>query len=64
MSLYRSGMITFEEAVRQSSNPDDFKLKASGISSASDLSWEDFDKDGDDPDASGEPQPPGQGPGA
>jgi twitching motility protein PilT len=44
MSLYRNELITFEEAVRQSSNPDDFKLKASGISSASDLSWDDFDK--------------------
>jgi twitching motility protein PilT len=47
MGLYRKELITFEEAVRQSSNPDDFKLKASGISSASDLSWDDFDKDKD-----------------
>jgi len=47
MGLYRNELITFEEAVRQSSNPDDFKLKASGISSASDLSWDDFDKDKD-----------------
>ena len=30
MALYRNELITFEEAVRQSSNPDDFKLKASG----------------------------------
>lgn len=45
MALYRNELITFEEAVRQSSNPDDFKLKASGISSASDLSWDDFDKE-------------------
>jgi twitching motility protein PilT len=47
MALYRNELITFEEAVRQSSNPDDFKLKASGISSASDLSWDDFDKEKD-----------------
>jgi len=42
MSLLKRGLITFEEALRQSSNPDDFKLKASGISSTSDLSWDDF----------------------
>lgn len=43
MGLLRSELITFEEALRQSSNPDDFKLKISGISSSSDLSWEQFD---------------------
>jgi twitching motility protein PilT len=42
MNLLKRGLITFEEALRQSSNPDDFKLKASGISSTSDLSWDDF----------------------
>ena len=30
--LYQSGLITFEEAVRGASNPDDFKLRAAGIS--------------------------------
>jgi twitching motility protein PilT len=44
MSLLKRGLITFEEALRQSSNPDDFKLKASGISSTSDLSWKDFEQ--------------------
>ncbi len=44
LSLFKKNLITFEEAVRQSSNPDDFKLKVSGISSTSDLSWEDFEK--------------------
>src|SRR5690606_24926489 len=39
MGLYKKELITFEEALRQSSNPDDFKLKVSGISSTSDLSW-------------------------
>ncbi len=45
MSLVKKKLITFEEALRQSSNPDDFKLKFSGISSASDLSWDHFDKE-------------------
>jgi twitching motility protein PilT len=33
--LYRSGLIPFEEAVRGASNPDDFKLRAAGISATS-----------------------------
>jgi len=46
LGLYKNEQITFEEALRQSSNPDDFKLKVSGISSTSDLSWDAFDKPG------------------
>nr|WP_320048815.1 type IV pilus twitching motility protein PilT [uncultured Desulfuromonas sp.] len=42
MGLMNKKLITFEEALRQSSNPDDFKLKVSGISSSSDLSWDQF----------------------
>ena len=45
MLLYKKGLITFEEALRQSSNPDDFKLKASGISSTSDSEWSGFDEE-------------------
>ncbi len=44
MQLLKRNLITLEEALRQCSNPDDFKLKVSGISSGSDLSWDDFDK--------------------
>lgn len=47
MMLLKQEMITFEEALRQCSNPDDFKLKYSGISSTSDLSWDDFNKEKD-----------------
>ena len=46
MGLLKRKLITFEEAMRQASNPDDFKLKMSGISSTSDLSWEDFETEG------------------
>ena len=45
MWLLKQEIITYEEALRQCSNPDDFKLKVSGVSSTSDLSWEDFDKE-------------------
>ncbi len=44
MMLLKRDLITLEEALRQCSNPDDFNLKVSGISSGSDLSWDDFDK--------------------
>jgi twitching motility protein PilT len=40
--LLKNKLITFEEALRQASNPDDFKLKISGVSSTSDLSWDAF----------------------
>jgi twitching motility protein PilT len=43
LQLLQKKLITFDEALRQSSNPDDFKLKVSGISSTSDMSWEDFE---------------------
>ena len=47
MVLYRAKLITFEEALRQTTNPDDFKLKISGISGSGDESvWGDFDGGG------------------
>ncbi len=36
MRLYRSGMISFEEAMTQCSNPDDFDLRVKGITGAAD----------------------------
>jgi twitching motility protein PilT len=44
MALYRRGLITYEEALAQSSNPDDFALKVRGIASTSDRRWEDFER--------------------
>jgi twitching motility protein PilT len=38
--LYTNDLISFEEALRQATNPDEFKLKASGIQSAADMSQE------------------------
>ena len=43
MKLYTGKLISYEEALRQCSNPDDFALKLSGISSTSDASWEGFE---------------------
>ncbi|ACH40623.1 twitching motility pilus retraction ATPase [Citrifermentans bemidjiense Bem] len=42
MQLMTKNLISYEEAMRQSSNPDDFALKVSGISSTSDSSWDEF----------------------
>jgi len=39
-NLFRSGLITYEEALRRATNPDDFSLKVKGIQSTSDLSLE------------------------
>lgn len=43
MKLFSAKLISYEEALRQSSNPDDFALKVSGISSTSDASWDNFE---------------------
>ena len=46
MGLLKENLITLDEALRQASNPDDFALRVRGVSSTSDLTWDDFDKDG------------------
>lgn len=39
-SLFKSGLITYEEALRRATNPDDFVLRVKGIQSTSELSLE------------------------
>jgi len=39
MKLYRNGLITYEEALMRSSNPDDFALRVGGIESLTDQTW-------------------------
>lgn len=44
MFLLQNGYITYEEALAQSSNPDDFALRVSGVASASNnAAWSNFD---------------------
>ncbi len=43
MSLVRQNLVTYEEAHRQATNPDDFALRFSGISGTSDSKWDNFD---------------------
>ncbi|OGF58423.1 MAG: type IV pili twitching motility protein PilT [Candidatus Fischerbacteria bacterium RBG_13_37_8] len=42
--LWKKGFITFEEALRRASNPDEFKLRAQGITSTSTLSQEEMEQ--------------------
>ncbi len=39
MDLFRRGLITYEEALKNATNPDDFALKVSGISGTSEARW-------------------------
>ena len=41
--LYKSGLITLDEAIRRSSNPDEFKLRVQGIQSTSDIAREEME---------------------
>jgi twitching motility protein PilT len=43
-TLHNSGLITIEEALRGSSNPDEFRLRVAGIRSASDQAKEDMER--------------------
>jgi twitching motility protein PilT len=40
MTLYTRGLITYEEALRWCSNPDDFALRVRGIESTADSNWQ------------------------
>jgi twitching motility protein PilT len=42
--LYKNELISLEEALRQASNPDEFKLKVAGIQSTSDIAHEDMER--------------------
>jgi twitching motility protein PilT len=44
MDLYKKGMISYEEALIQATNPSDFELRVKGITGASDRGWHEFEK--------------------
>jgi twitching motility protein PilT len=43
--LYKSGLITLDEAMKQASNPNEFRLKIQGIQSTSDVAAEEMDSE-------------------
>jgi twitching motility protein PilT len=44
MGLLKSSLISYDEALRQATNPDDFALRVSGVSGTSDSKWDSFEK--------------------
>jgi twitching motility protein PilT len=59
MSLVRANLVTYQEALSQSSNPEDFALRFRGIESSENSSaWSAFDKKGDNPGAPAPGGPP------
>lgn len=42
--LYKSGLITLDEAIRRATNPDEFKLKIQGVQFTADISREEMEK--------------------
>jgi twitching motility protein PilT len=44
MNLYKRGMISYEEALTQATNPDDFELRVKGITGAADRGWHEFER--------------------
>jgi twitching motility protein PilT len=53
MALFRTGLITYNEALVHCSNPSDFELKVRGIASTSDARWDNFEKTDARPDDRG-----------
>ena len=56
MSLLRRELITYDEALRHSSNPDDFALRVKGILATSDMTWDEFEKVTQEGEEEGEPE--------
>jgi twitching motility protein PilT len=54
MSLVKEGLVSYDEALKHVSNPDDFALRFRGIASTSDGTWDDFEQN---PDAQAKPGP-------
>jgi twitching motility protein PilT len=55
LELYRKELISFEEALRQATSPDDFKLKVEGIHSSADMSQDGMAEEAFELDGPGSP---------
>ncbi|MFN8179421.1 MAG: PilT/PilU family type 4a pilus ATPase [bacterium] len=45
MKLYKDGLITYEDALMNSTSPDEFSLRVKGIEASSDNTWSQFEAD-------------------
>ena len=64
MQHVKSGLVTYDEALKHVSNPDDFALRFRGIASTSDGTWDEFEtRDGEEekPEQPAEPETPAGG---
>jgi len=61
MHLVRQELVTYEEALKHVSNPDDFALRFRGIASTSDGTWDDFEGDESDSEKEADAEAPGEG---
>ncbi len=59
MELLNKDLISYDEALRQSSNPDDFALKVKGVTGTSDAGWKEFEKGMEDEEEEKPETPPG-----
>ena len=57
MSLVKQKLVTYEEALKHVSNPDDFALRFRGIGSTSDGTWDDFEGSAEPEAAEEKPEP-------
>jgi twitching motility protein PilT len=64
MQLLQSGQISYDEALNQASNPDDFALRVSGISATSDQAGSASEWAGNHPPPAAAPKPVGKAPAA
>jgi hypothetical protein len=53
-------LVSYEEALKHVSNPDDFALRFRGIASTSDGTWDDFEKDEGEEEGGAEAAPAGK----
>jgi twitching motility protein PilT len=44
MFLMKDALVTYDEALKHCTNPDDFSLRVKGILATSDTTWEDFER--------------------
>jgi len=44
LNLMQQGLITYDEALKHATNPDDFALRVKGILATSDTTWDDFER--------------------
>ena len=57
MKLYKEGFISYEDALTNSTSPDEFSLRVKGIEASSDASWSQFEAETERPRGRGSPQP-------